>query len=506
VNYKNKDWLTEQIRLGRTNASIAEDFKVNQSNISYYIKKFNLKSNKKKKKHNDRGWLHQKYIVEELSAREVGEISGVSPDMILLKLKEFDIKKSNDLIVKSRRNTMMKRYKAPTSLESNELLNKINKTKLDRYGTVNTSSLEFVIESMKKTSVERYGVDTFLNTKIARESLRSFNIENKKEHNIFDRSIRSWSLEYKVPHFSIKKYIESQAVLDYNSFILHLKSYNKSISNIENLIEERMGFSFYNKLFDSDNYPDLRYKPDFKISDKVALNVDGLYWHSEYHKDKFYHFNMRREFEERGLRIFQFRSDEVESDIKLNIINSMLDYNLNKISKRIFARKTKVRSISQAEANKFLAENHIMGSISSKHIGLIHNDEIVSIYSYRIRNNVMNVDRYCSKIDNVVIGGFGKLLKNSIKNNSKVNTIDFWVDLRYGTGTFLSEFNFRRIKDTLSWKWTNSISTYNRLKCRANMDDRRLTQKQYANELKWYKIYDAGQRLYRLNLEKNNEN
>ena len=184
MNYKNKDWLTEQIRLGRTNASIAEDFKVNQSNISYYIKKFNLKSNKKKKKHNDRGWLHQKYIVEELSAREVGEISGVSPDMILLKLKEFDIKKSNDLIVKSRRNTMMKRYKAPTSLESNELLNKINKTKLDRYGTVNTSSLEFVIESMKKTSVERYGVDTFLNTKIARESLRSFNIENKKEHNI----------------------------------------------------------------------------------------------------------------------------------------------------------------------------------------------------------------------------------------------------------------------------------------------------------------------------------
>jgi len=45
---------------------------------------------------------------------------------------------------------------------------------------------------------------------------------------------------------------------------------------------------------------------------------------------------------------------------------------------------------------------------------------------------------------------------------------------------------------TLGWKWIDYKYTYNRLQCRANMDDRKLSEKEYAKERKWYKIYDAG--------------
>ena len=74
-----------------------------------------------------------------------------------------------------------------------------------------------------------------------------------------------------------------------------------------------------------------------------------------------------------------------------------------------------------------------------------------------------------------------------------------WVDLRYGNGDSLKKVGFKIEKETLGWKWTDLHNTYNRLKCRANMDERCLTQAEHASELGWVKIYDAGQRLYAKN-------
>jgi len=96
-----------------------------------------------------------------------------------------------------------------------------------------------------------------------------------------------------------------------------------------------------------------------------------------------------------------------------------------------------------------------MGSTCAKHIGLFGNDgNLVMVLSYRQRKNVCKIERLCSK-------------KGFIKE-----------------------------RETLGWKWTDGKNTFNRLRCRANMDDRGLTQKDHAEELGWYKIYDAGQRLY----------
>jgi len=55
---------------------------------------------------------------------------------------------------------------------------------------------------------------------------------------------------------------------------------------------------------------------------------------------------------------------------------------------------------------------------------------------------------------------------------------------------------FEETREALGWKWTDGTNTFNRLKCRANMDKRGLRQAEHAKELGWYKIYDAGQRLY----------
>ena len=88
-----------------------------------------------------------------------------------------------------------------------------------------------------------------------------------------------------------------------------------------------------------------------------------------------------------------------------------------------------------------------------------------------------------------------KLLK-SITSSGKFAKVESWVDLRYGNGVSLEKLGFKVSHETLGWKWTDFKNTYNRLKCTAKMDERELSQKEYAEELKWHKIYDAGQRLY----------
>ena len=101
-------------------------------------------------------------------------------------------------------------------------------------------------------------------------------------------------------------------------------------------------------------------------------------------------------------------------------------------------------------------------------------------------------------VNHNIIGGFSKLLKHIERDYLKPSTTEIhnWVDLRYGLGEHLETKGFKLIKDTLGWKWTDYTDTFNRLKCKANMDNRKLTENQHAEELKWYKIYDAGQRLY----------
>src|SRR5690606_26130948 len=171
----------------------------------------------------------------------------------------------------------------------------------------------------------------------------------------------------------------------------------KTNTSLEHKFSEKLNISIYNNYFDLDNYPQLRYRPDFKLTDKSALNTDGLYWHSELNKDKWYHFKMRKDYEDLGLRIFQFHENEVRD--KFEIVNSIINNHLKKNISRIFARKTKLKAVDQSTASVFLNDNHMMGEIPAKHFGLFYEDELVMIMSYKIYKDKIKIERFCSKIN-----------------------------------------------------------------------------------------------------------
>lgn len=281
-----------------------------------------------------------------------------------------------------------------------------------------------------------------------------------------------------------------------------IEEFKKNKTSLEIKIQEMFGISHWNKAIPETQ---LSYRPDFMLSNNLALNIDGLYWHSEAFRKKEAHFELRKGFEEKNIRLFQFYSSELEECPA--IIKSIVQNALGKSEKKIYARKCTIKELAQTEANVFLEKNHMMGATSAKHVGLYFKDanlkeKLVCILSYKIypHKKICKIERFCSEINTNVIGGFGKLLsflENIIKtHNLQINEIHNWVDLRYGTGKHLKNYNFFISKEVLSWKWTNYKKTFNRLSCRANMDSRKLTEKEYAQEKHYVKIYDAGQRLW----------
>ena len=244
----------------------------------------------------------------------------------------------------------------------------------------------------------------------------------------------------------------------------------------------------------------LNRRPDFRLTHNnktLFINVDGLYDHCEggrRNPSSNYHFDLRQEFTKNNLRIFQFRADEINN--KLEIIKSIVLNYFRMSDRKIPARKCQIKKITSLVKKKFFEKNHSMGDHpKSIGYGLFLEEELISVMSIRKINKGIDISRFSTKINLNVMGGFSKLLKH-IERERNPKFIQSYLDLRYSTGVSYDKCGFELDKTHISWKWTDLRDTYNRLKCRANMDSRRLTQKQHAEELKWYRIYDAGQSKY----------
>jgi len=350
------------------------------------------------------------------------------------------------------------------------------------------------LQKRKNTLNRKYNSDSYFQSKAYKDKMFELGLITL----LHGKTPHYWAEQYNVAKTAIYHWIKLHPNPTKEELITFCKNYKKGFSDIENIIANEFNLKCWDKKFDKGKYPDLLYRPDFKLSKTAALNVDGLYWHSnERQKDNKYHYNMRIEYEKRKLRIFQFREDEVKS--KLPIIRSIINNNLNKTSIRIGARKCTIKKVAVDQAKEFLNKNHIKGYKASNHVGLYYKENLVCLMSYMYQNNkngrYLKIDRFCSIINTNVMGGFSKLL-SWVENNTEKLSVYYWVDLRYGTGAFLLNHRFVLEKETLGWEWTDFSCTYNRLSCRANMDERRLSQRRHAEELGWYKIYDAGQRLY----------
>lgn len=186
---------------------------------------------------------------------------------------------------------------------------------------------------------------------------------------------------------------------------------------------------------------------DIVIQDSnIAIEINGLYHHSEEHINKSYHLDKLNAAKDKKYTLLHFWDIEVlqKPDIVMGIIKSKLNLNT-----KIFARKCIIKEISATIANSFIDKNHIQGKRSCNiNYGLYYNDVLVMVMSFQ-KHKIYQYEliRSASLIGFTVVGGFSKLIKRFIKDKN-VNSILTFCDKRLFNGNSYIDFGFDKLYDT----------------------------------------------------------
>lgn len=232
---------------------------------------------------------------------------------------------------------------------------------------------------------------------------------------------------------------------------------------------------------------------------KIAIEYNGLYWHSEEYIDKECHLNKTELCESLGYKLIHIFEDEWL--FKQDIVKSRLNNLLGK-SNKIAARKCDVRYIDNKTKKEFLEKNHIQGTSKSKvSIGLFFDDELVSVMTFgkrpTLNKHEWELIRFCNKLNTSVIGGASKLFKFFIKNHNP-NEIVSYADRRWSNGNLYKKLNFSHIYNTnpnyfyvINKKRENRFK-YQKHKLVKDGYDENMSEHEIMLSKGIYRIYDSG--------------
>lgn len=251
-------------------------------------------------------------------------------------------------------------------------------------------------------------------------------------------------------------------------------------------------------------------------SRKIAIEYDGLHWHSSKYKSANSQFGKWSQALKAGYRQLNVFEDEWLN--KPNIVKRLLLNALGVSSEtKIAARKTAVHIILGKEAREFTEANHIQGyRASSSYVGLSHNGSLVAVLGYELRASgrgrcidptQVEITRYCTSVS--VQGGFGKLLKHLQKHNPMVTDCYTFSDNRLYSGNLYKLLGFKKVADIpYDYYYTKFSERFNKANFQKSRFQRKdmlydpaLTEKQLAELNGYYQIYDCGKQKWNLKVK-----
>lgn len=241
---------------------------------------------------------------------------------------------------------------------------------------------------------------------------------------------------------------------------------------------------------------------------KIAFEFNGIYWHSALRDpNRIKHLQKTEESENKGIKLIHIWEHDFIH--RLDIVESMIRNAFN-LSKRINARSCEVQVIDNKLAKKFTNENHIDQSIGGKiHLGLIHNNELVSLMSFGGRrfkkDNCWEIYRFCSKRGFQIQGGGSKLFKY-FTINYPIDKVLTFADRSLGGGqVYLNMGMVEQQQTPPSYFWAStrtpeSLSRFRTQKHKlANLlpnFDATLSEAENMKRAGWFKIWDCGNRVF----------
>jgi len=180
------------------------------------------------------------------------------------------------------------------------------------------------------------------------------------------------------------------------------------------------------------------YLPDYNF----AIETNGVYWHSYGGEDNKQHQLSRHSIKveesyKKNIHLFQINENELSDENLKSIWESKILLKLGLFSRKIFARKCKIKEISSKIAKQFLEENHLQGyAYSNIKLGLYFENELVSIMTFGKPRFNKKIDweliRSASLKNTLIVGGASKLFKYFIRHYNPRNILTYgncrWVN------------------------------------------------------------------------------
>ena len=239
----------------------------------------------------------------------------------------------------------------------------------------------------------------------------------------------------------------------------------------------------------------------------IAIEFNGLVWHNEkFGKDKKYHLHKTELAESKGYHLIHIFEDEwlEHKDIVLSKIRHILGCDTDKPV--IGARKCTVKTLSKALSEEFLITYHLQGfAPSTAYYGAFYGDILVGIMTLiKEREGVWNFNRFATNTDYRLPGLASKMFKQFVKDNNPIEVKAF-LDRRWShhDSNLYDKLGFKLVETVKpdyryvvkNKRLHKSIFSKQSLAKKYNLP-LTMTEKEMAEQLGYYRIWDCGQYKY----------
>lgn len=399
----------------------------------------------------------------------------------------------------------IQKYGTPSAMQNEEIKNKAQNTLKERYGVENMAWIPGVQEARQQTFNETIKED-ILGNYVLINFLRSeaFWDELAKSNNLVELCER-----FNLPYQSVASTLSRDEFKERFQTTYSYPKHQKQ-NEISDIIRSwGLEVECSSRSVISPSELDI-YIP----SKKVAIELNGSYWHSEAILEPIKARNKHRDKLEKcrskGIRLLNIfeRTWDDRSEQILGFMKSVLGVN----DRRIFARKC---SLSETFESAFVDKNHIQGFSGKtiKFFNLVIDGEVVgSMTAARhhrqgLEGNPVVLNRLCFANSVSVVGGASKLFKafcDWAKKDGYDRVISF-SDNCWTEGGIYKELNFTLDReyppDYFYWDRNrkNYVSKQTQRKKTTNCPEG-MTERDWAMQRGLYRIWDCGKKvwIYRL--------
>lgn len=421
--------------------------------------------------------------------------------------------------------TNLKKFGVEKASHNPAIRQKAKDTCLARYGTEHPSQLAYIREQAKKTKQERYGDPNFSNIEKRIATLEEkYGVTNASYINVdsgvlavlhdksaFEQFIRGKSQQLASKELNVDPNTIRKYAREYNCFDLFLVDSSQWEERVKQLL-----ISLGTRFIQNDRSIISPFELDFYLPElKLAIEVNGNYWHCEDRKGKDYHFLKWQQCQAQGVDLYQFFEDEFIE--KWPIIESKIRYLCGKKkSKSVGARLIQIRPVSAQMEREFLERNHIQGFSASRtrSYGAWYNDTLVGVMTCFTRSKYLEITRYATNIDGNYPGLFSKMLAHLVKDLSFVGKIVSFSNNSHSNGNVYRAAGFTQtaVLGPAYWYLSNGYLTREnrqkymkeKIKKRFGVDIRNKTEKELMEGLGFKRIWDSGKKKWELHIGENN--